>query len=165
MPIISRSFDRFGWTLVYCWDVLVWWTSCSFYLGPLNIQRREPYLRDFFEKNFDVDLYSDIHRSVSFKLGVMKVTTKLYIWYQFGWHWPSFKVTVVWEIKNIGVHLLRNSLCCQKSVGVLKLLLNLFCTSNIHGRELCWHFVFNVCLTLCCVRTLVKWFVSNLVRC
>ena len=48
-------------------------------------------------------MYSDIYRQISFKLGMMIETTKL-----FGWAWSSFKVTVVREIKNFGIHFLTN---------------------------------------------------------
>ena len=33
---------------------------------------------------------------------------KLYILVSAGWPSPSFTVTIVWEIKNFGVHFLRN---------------------------------------------------------
>ena len=57
----------------------------------------------------------------------------------------TLKVTVVWEIKNIGVHFLSNfgmdwmkfSMLPQH-VGLLKLMLHLLCTSNIQRKELCW---------------------------
>ena len=42
-----------------------------------------------------------------FLLGLVIETTKLFTWYQFGWPWPSFKVTVVWEIKTC-FHFLEN---------------------------------------------------------
>ena len=29
-------------------------------------------------------------------------------WYQFEWPWLSFKITVIWKIKNFGVHFLAN---------------------------------------------------------
>ena len=44
-------------------------------------------------------------------------------------------------------------------VGLLKLMLNLVCTGNIQRRELLW----NICLKLPCVRTVVNQIVSNLV--
>ena len=34
--------------------------------------------------------------------------TKLTFWYQFRLPWLSFTVTVVWEMKNLSVHFLRN---------------------------------------------------------
>ena len=48
-------------------------------------------------------------------------------------------------------------------VGLLKLILNLFCTFNINiqGKELLWHDF--VQLTSSCVGTLVNWFVSNMI--
>ena len=44
--------------------------------------------------------------------------------------------------------------------SLLKLMLNLVCTSNIQGRELC--FLWTILLTLSCFRTHVNWFVSNI---
>ena len=35
---------------------------------PLNIQGRGPDLCDFVEENFNIGLYSDIYRPISFKL-------------------------------------------------------------------------------------------------
>ena len=46
---------------------------------PYSIEGREPYLCDFVEKNFNIGLYSDIYRPVSFKLCVMMKSFKLYI--------------------------------------------------------------------------------------
>ena len=59
-----------------------------------NIQGRKPYFFDFVENMINVGLYSDIHWLISFKFGVMIETTKHQaFWHQFGWTWPSFKVT------------------------------------------------------------------------
>ena len=44
-----------------------------------NIQGREPYSCDFIKKKVNIGLYSDICRSISFKLGVIIETTKFYI--------------------------------------------------------------------------------------
>ena len=45
-------------------------------------------------------------------------------------------------------------------VDLLKLVLNLFCTSNMQGRELCWHdfmkYVFNI--VMCQDTWLLIWF-------
>ena len=49
----------------------------------------------------------------------------------------------IYEIKKIGVHFPANLSVCMKfsmlpqPVGLLKLMLNLFCTSNGQERELC----------------------------
>ena len=70
---------------------------------PFNIQGREPYSCDFIKKEFMLACIQTFtgrflsnHWALHFDL------------YQFGWLWSSFKVTVVWVIKNCGVHFLRN---------------------------------------------------------
>ena len=45
---------------------------------PICIRRRETYSREFV-KNVNADLYLDIYESISFKLGMIIETTKLYI--------------------------------------------------------------------------------------
>ena len=55
------------------------------------------------------------------------------------------QVTVVWEKKWVSIFSEISQLIWMKfskmlqPVGVLKLMLNLFCRSNIQGRELCWY--------------------------
>ena len=44
---------------------------------PFNIQGKEPYLCGFVKKKFNIGLYSDIYRSISFKLGMKIETTNL----------------------------------------------------------------------------------------
>ena len=75
---------------------------------PFSIQGRAPYLYDFVRKTFNVGLYSDICRPVSFKLGLMTETTQLYILFKSVWMTWTFKVTAVWEIKIFGVHFVTN---------------------------------------------------------
>ena len=48
--------------------------SCSF-----NIQGKELYWYDFVKKSLHVGLYSYIYGPISFKLGVMIMTTKFYV--------------------------------------------------------------------------------------
>ena len=108
--------DRFTRNLVYCWDLLVWWTSFSCH--PFSIQRREPYLCDFVKKK-PITL-------VCIQTCIDQFLSNLLWWYHlisFWWR-PSFKVSVLWEIKNISVHILRNFAI---DLNVLKLMLNLFC--------------------------------------
>ena len=86
----------------------------------------------------------------------MVKTTKLYICSQFWWPWPSFKVTFVWEIRKtlvfifsqIFVSIWMEFSMLTQPVGLLKLILNLFYTSNIQGRVLCrydfMNYTFNI---------------------
>ena len=62
---------------------------------PFDVQGREPYLCDFVKKDINDCLYSDIYRPVSFNLGLMIETTKLYILVSVLINLTSFKVTVV----------------------------------------------------------------------
>ena len=79
-PAISPSFQsigiEFGMLLILVGVMnLILILSC-----PFNIQGREPNLYDFVKKkNFNVGLYSDIYRLISFKLCMLIKTTKLYI--------------------------------------------------------------------------------------
>ena len=64
-------------------------------------------------------------------------------WYHFEWPWPSFKATVVWEIKSvcnifsqISQSILIKFSMLPKLGGLLKVMQNLFCTMNIRGRVL-----------------------------
>ena len=66
-------------------------------------------------------------------------------WYQFGWPWLSFKVTVVWEIKTsvsilseISLLIWMKFTILPQPVGLLKLLLNLVFTIKIQMRKHCW---------------------------
>ena len=47
---------------------------CSF-----NVQGREPYIYDFVENYFNVNLHSVIYRLISFQLGMMIGIIKFYI--------------------------------------------------------------------------------------
>ena len=55
-------------------------------------------LCDFVNK--DMMLYLDIHRPISVELGMDKKPLNSTFWYQFGWPWPAFKITVVENIKT-----------------------------------------------------------------
>ena len=63
--------------LLYCWDLFVWWTSYSFYLIHSIFKGENPaYVISF--KNNNSDVYTDIYRLISSKLGITLETTKLY---------------------------------------------------------------------------------------
>ena len=127
-PIISQGFEL---NLVNYWDVLVWWTSCSFSC-LFAVQRRKPYIYDFgLRKKSDVGLYSDIYRPIS-------------LWLSVGLPWPSFKVLLYKKLQTLvsTFSLMWLPVCMKFSMlllpaGLLKLMLTLFCASNIQGRELC----------------------------
>ena len=94
-------FSWFAWNVIYVWD-LVWWSSYSYYVIHSVFKGESP--TDMISlKNLNVDIYSDICGQVSCNFGVMIKSLCSPLWYQFGWPWPSFKVTVKWEIKNFGV--------------------------------------------------------------
>ena len=48
---------------------------------PFHIQGKEPHLRDFIEKNFDIGMYSDVYKPVSFRLGTVIETIDFQTWY------------------------------------------------------------------------------------
>ena len=77
VPVITQSFQsvvmEFGVLLRLC-GVTNFMLIVS---HSLNIQGRDAYLYDFININFNIGLYSDIYRPVSFKLGMMIESTKL----------------------------------------------------------------------------------------
>ena len=61
------------------------------------------------KQNFYVGLYSDVYRPISFKLGLIIETTKLYILVSALMSLTSTQVTVVLEMKDFGINFLANS--------------------------------------------------------
>ena len=92
--------------------------------------------------NFDVGLYWHLQTC---KLGMTIKTAQLYMLISV-WMTVTFTqstVTVVWDIKNSIFSEMSRSIWLKFSmllhpVGLLKLMLNLLCTSNIQGIKLCW---------------------------
>ena len=109
---------------------------------PFSIQGREPYLCDFVNKLEYWLVFRHLLTS-SFKLGMMIGPLIPTLWYQFGWLWPSFKVTVVWGIKDFGCPFsckLKfqfgwNSVCCLELLVLLKLMLNHFALVLFKGES------------------------------
>ena len=101
-PIISQSFRsiwmEFGILLRLVGVMKLTLILCR----PFSIQGRVPYLFDFVKKkpltvacNLGTDFFQTCYGDRGHSA-----------WYQFGWPWPSFKVTIVWEMNNFGVHFL-----------------------------------------------------------
>ena len=62
-------------------------------------------------------------------------------WYQFGWPWTLFKVTVEWKfsvhfLANVGFDL--DEIQYVAATCLFKFMLKIFSTSTVQGRELCW---------------------------
>ena len=152
--IISKSF-QFEWNLVYCWGLLVvWWASYSFYLIHSDLKGENPACMILYPPP-----PSPPPKKPHLKcwLVFIRLQTKFfqtcYIWWkrplsptfwcQFGLPRPSFKVTVVWEIKNfvclifsqIQVLIWMKLSLLPPPVGLLKLMLNLFCTILFKGEN------------------------------
>ena len=90
-------------------------------------------------------------------------------WYQFGWPWPSFKITVVWEIRNLCAHFYAtlsidlDEIWCVASVcWFVKLKLNLFPTIDIQVRNNTCMISQNIPSTLASVGTPVNQFCFKL---
>ena len=102
---------------------------------PFNIQGRDSYICDLKKKKKKGGLYSGIYRLISFKLG-MTGTTKLYILMSLDdldLHSRSELYDTSKALVSIFSKILqfdRFSVLPQ-SVGLLKLMLSLFCTSSI----------------------------------
>ena len=97
------------------------------------------------KKNFSVGLFQTFtDRLLSNCLWWQKSIHSIF-WYQFGWPWSScsFKVTVVWEVKHFCAYFLASfqliwmKISSVSTFGLLKLMLNVFGTINIQGRDLC----------------------------
>ena len=146
-PIISQSFQiiwmKFGLLLRFVhlmnFMLTLFW--------PFSIQWRVPSLCDFvFKKHFKIGLYSDIYIPISFKLGMMIRISKLYILVSV-WMSLTFiqghscmrnqKLVCPFSQKLLLLIWMKFSLLPQP-IALLKLMLYLFCTSNIQERVLCW---------------------------
>ena len=79
--MISQSFQVIGMKFgIYCQLRLVSVMNLILCLcRPFNIQGRKSYLYDFSTKKFNIGLYLDIWRPLSFKCGITIGTTELYI--------------------------------------------------------------------------------------
>ena len=53
LGFFHKVFNWFGWNVVWCWDLLVWWNSYSSH--PVNAQGREPYQGDFIERTLTLE--------------------------------------------------------------------------------------------------------------
>ena len=74
-----KVFDRFGWNLIYCWDLLVWWTSYSFYLVHSVVKGKNPTCLILWKNTWTLACIQTFNTPISFKLGMMIGTTKLCI--------------------------------------------------------------------------------------
>ena len=132
----------------------MWWTSNSFYL-VLSIFKGENAIYTISLEKFNIGLNSDITNILSVKLGMMIETSKLYILISV-WMILMFIQghSCIWNRKlqcpfyhkskyRFGL----NSVYWH---NLLKLMLNVFCTSTIQGRELCWRdFMKYMCNIMC----------------
>ena len=142
--------NQFGWDLVHCWDLFS--DEPHTHFDSSNHYSRERVLPIWFlsiNKQTNLGLHLDIYRLIPFKLTVVIETTDIYNLIH-GWSWPSFKVTIVWEIKHYYcmrnqtlLHLLSckfvdqfwcNLPCCNKLLVLLEIMLNWSCMSSIWGR-------------------------------
>ena len=80
-----KIFNQFGWNLVFCWDLLVWWTPYSFFVLVRSILKQE-----------------NPTNVISFKKTGIGV---------FSFCWNSGFLTVPWVILKIGLNLRRKCLC------------------------------------------------------
>ena len=129
MPIISQSFSRFEWNFVHGWDLLVWWSShSSIHLVHPVLKGDEPTYMNSFKKTTTKNNpnHPPPPHQTNKKQNKQKTHTHIHtlltvasfkpVWWwrplsstflsEFAWPWPSFKVTVVWEKKNSGLHFL-----------------------------------------------------------
>ena len=161
VPVISHSFR---YTFETCWSNE---PQAHFFLS-IQFSRERLLIWFCMKKNLNIGLYSDIYRSLSFKLGMKIETTTHNIFILVWWPWPSFMVTVEWETNNFGVYFVGKltvdldeiqsvaTTCCSACSS--KLLLDVFCTIEYMGEKSADLIYWNRCLRLSCVRTLDNWF-------
>ena len=100
-PIVSQSFLLIWMEISILLRLIAVMNFLLILTCPFNIQEREPYLHDFVTKK---KLQTDFFQNLVWRWRPLSST----FWYQFWWPLPSFKVTVVLEINNLGVHFLAN---------------------------------------------------------
>ena len=93
VPIISQSYRLIWFECGILLRLLLVMKVILIWFCPFSIQGRERYLCDLKKKqnkqNFNICLYSDIYRPISFKLSMMIEITKLYI-FIFTWMTLTF---------------------------------------------------------------------------
>ena len=92
--LFHKVFNWFEWNLVYYRDLLVWWTSYSFYLVHSVFKGKNPtcmilYRKKQRQKNFDDGLYSDIYREQT-------------LWFHFLLHFPPDRMKLIASWGNSG---------------------------------------------------------------
>ena len=109
-PIISKSvidLRSIWYTGETCW----YDEPHTLLFRPFNIQWRDPYFviswkkvtLDYNQTFTDRFLSNFVYAYVWWERRLHSV-----FWGQFGWPWPSFKVTFMWGIQNFGVYFLTN---------------------------------------------------------
>ena len=169
-----KLLHQFGWNLVYCLDFLVsrFWLSSYLFPPPASPPPPPPPLPlplPPLQKNPHHPLFLPCiqmftEQFLSNLVGWQRLLNATFC-YQFGWPWPSFKVTVVWEIKHFCMSCKFCDLFGWNVVCCHKLLLKLFYMRKIQWGELCLNDFIIICvpLTLACVGTLVSRFVSDFI--
>ena len=147
------------------------WTSCSFYFIH-SIFKGENPTHVILLHNFNIGLYSDIYRPISFKLSMIEAT-KLYIVI-------SVRMTIIFiqshsfmRNQKLGVHLLANlhvDLDEIQHVATTCWFVEAHCTFyfvqlTFRGEKSADRVRWNMCLAWSWVRALVNHFVSNLMWC
>ena len=110
---------------------------------PFNIQGREPYLFRFWKKKWKLSCIQTLADQFLLNLVWWKRSLSCTFWYQFVWPWPSFKVTVVWEINNFCIVFspfeygeYRMDLCNEFCMSIhVKLILILSCPFSIQHDD------------------------------
>ena len=117
-PVIIQNSES-NW-MDWIWgpsDLLVWWTSYSFYFVQSNSRERTLLMCFFQNRNKN---NNNNTKKKTFTLACIRTLKNLFLlnlvwwqrsvnvifWYEFGR--PSSKVTVVWEIKSFYAHFLGN---------------------------------------------------------
>ena len=122
---------------------MVWWISYSFYFIHSVFKGGSSTSVSLLKKYFKHWMDADVYRAVSFKLGRMIETTKLYIFISvcmtltFIQDHNYMRNKKFWCFLEISWLIWRKFSMLPQPVSLLKLMLNLFCTSSIEGREIC----------------------------
>ena len=120
----------------------IWYTaeSCWFDEPPVRFASFDQYSQEKTENKFNVDLHSDIHILASFKLGLVAVTTKVYVFIPVWLTFSQFRlcektetfVLIFLQITQL-IWMKFSTLLWQ--VGLLNHKLHLFYMTSIQRRE------------------------------
>ena len=147
----KKNFNRFEWNLICCWDLLVW--SHTHFILSIQYSRERTLLMWFYLKQtnkkkpkqtkpntFSIVLYSDIYRLISFKLGMMRETTKLFILILVWMTFTFIQGHCCRRYQNFGVHFFLKFFLANLSINFAHAKVSLHKYSSRERTVLTWFY-------------------------